>query len=102
MSKEELIRELKYTKEKHKNDRVDTFETNIILMCEDILKVLNNCIEIPENHGKIVDLGKIAEDRIDKDNPIITINIDGMAIEAVSLDYLYDLPDLTNKEDSKR
>ena len=98
MSKEELIRELKYTKEKHKNDRVDTFETNIILMCEDILKVLNNCIEIPENHGKIVDLGNIDKDMVEQDNPVMSINIYGTAIEAVPLDYLYNLPDLTKKE----
>ena len=40
MNKEELIRNLKYTKEKHKNDFVPTFGTNISLMCEDILNYL--------------------------------------------------------------
>lgn len=49
MTREEVIRSLKYTKEKHKNDKVDTFGTNITLMCEDILKTLDNCIEIPKD-----------------------------------------------------
>ena len=39
MTKEEL----KYTEEKHRNDKVNTFDTNI----SDVLKVLENCIEIP-------------------------------------------------------
>ena len=40
MTKEELTRNLKYTEEKHKNDKVNTFDTNI----SDVLKVLENCI----------------------------------------------------------
>ena len=47
MTKEELIRNLKYTEEKHRNDKVNTFDTNISMMCSDVLKVLENCIEIP-------------------------------------------------------
>ena len=47
MRKEELIRNLKYTEEKHRNDKVNTFDTNISMMCSDVLKVLENCIEIP-------------------------------------------------------
>ena len=43
MTKEELTRNLKYTEEKHRNDIVNTFDTNI----SDVLKVLENCIEIP-------------------------------------------------------
>ena len=58
-------------------------------------------IPLPEGHGKIVDLGKIDEDRIEQDNPVITININGSAIEAIPLDYLYNLPDLTNKENKE-
>lgn len=54
-----------------------------------------------ERHGKIVDLGKIDEDKIEQDNPIITIDINGTTIEAVSLDYLDNLPDLTKKEDKE-
>lgn len=67
------------------------------------INILANAIAngtiLPKNHEKIVDLGKIDEDKINKDNPIITINIDGTAIEAISLDYLYNLPDLTKKEE---
>ena len=37
MTKEEIIRNLKYTMEKHKNDTVNTFDTNISVMCKDIL-----------------------------------------------------------------
>jgi hypothetical protein len=40
MTKEEIIRNLKYTMEKHENDKVDTFGTNISLMCKDVLDYL--------------------------------------------------------------
>lgn len=40
MTREELIRNLKYTMEKHKNDNVNTFDTNISVMCKDILDYL--------------------------------------------------------------
>lgn len=62
-------------------------------------KEIANGILLPEGHGKIVDLGNIDKDKIEQDNPIITISINGSEIEAVSLDYLYDLPDLTKKEE---
>lgn len=48
MNKEELIRNLKYTEKKHRNDTVNTFDTDISMMCVDVLRVLKNCIEIPE------------------------------------------------------
>ena len=48
MNKEELIRNLKYTEKKHRNDIVNTFDTDISIMCSDVLKVLKNCIEIPD------------------------------------------------------
>lgn len=63
-----------------------------------VYEAIVNGAPLPANHGKIVNLGKIDEDKIDKDNPIITININGAEIEAVSLDYLDNLPDLTKKE----
>lgn len=50
MTKEEIIRNLKYTMEKHKNDIVNTFDTNISVMCKDILDYFeeqepcDNCI----------------------------------------------------------
>ena len=40
MTREEIIKNLKYTMEKHKNDNVPTFGTNISLMCKDILDYL--------------------------------------------------------------
>ena len=46
----------------------------------------------PKGHGKIVDIGKIDNDRIEKDNPVIYLTVNGEYIEAVSLDYLNGLP----------
>lgn len=40
MTREEIIRNLQYTMEKHKNDTVPTFGTNISLMCKEILDYL--------------------------------------------------------------
>ena len=40
MTREELIRNLKYTMKKHENDKVPTFGTNISIMCKDILDYL--------------------------------------------------------------
>jgi hypothetical protein len=48
MNKEKLERELRYTKEKHKNDKLCTFATDISGMCHDVLDVLSRCIEIPD------------------------------------------------------
>lgn len=48
MNKEKLERELRYTKEKHKNDKICTFATDISGMCHDVLDVLSRCIEIPD------------------------------------------------------
>ena len=49
-------------------------------------------IPLPKGHGKIVDISKIDHDRIESDNPIIYLTINGEYIEAVSLDYLNSLP----------
>lgn len=59
MNKEKLERELRYTKEKHKNDKLCTFATDISGMCHDVLDVLSRCIEIPDgatNRDVIKDL----------------------------------------------
>ena len=40
MTREEIIRNLKYTMKKHRNDVVNTFDTNISVMCKDILDYL--------------------------------------------------------------
>ena len=47
MTREEIIRNLKYEMEKHKNDRVYTFGTNISAMCKDILNYLEQTTWIP-------------------------------------------------------
>ena len=47
---------------------------------------------LPKGHGRLVDAGKIDEDRIESDNPIIYLTINGEYTEAVSLDYINNLP----------
>ena len=56
MDKEQLVRQLKYTKEKHKNDKLYTFDTDISAMCYDVLDVLSRCVEIPYNatNGEVI------------------------------------------------
>ena len=56
MNKEYLIQQLKYTKEKHKNDKLFTFDTDISAMCSDVLDVLSRCVEIPDNatNGQVI------------------------------------------------
>ena len=56
MNKEELERNLKYTKKKHENDKLNTFDTDISMLCFDTLNVLENCIEIPNGatNGDVV------------------------------------------------
>ena len=50
-----------------------------------------NGTPLPKGHGKLVDISKIDEDRIDDDNPIIYLTINGEYTEAVSLDYINNL-----------
>ena len=47
---------------------------------------------LPEHHGRLVDIDKIYEDRMESDNPIIELTVNREYIEAVSLDYLNSLP----------
>lgn len=47
MNKTELEIALEYTKKKHENDKLNTFDTDISMLCFDTLNVLENCIEIP-------------------------------------------------------
>ena len=69
--------------------------------CDELMRTVDNGIILPEGHGKIVDLGNIDRDKIDKDNSIITININDTEMEVVPLDYFDNLPDLTKKEEEK-
>lgn len=49
MNKKELTKKLKYTEEKCRNDLViHTSGPDISTMCNDVLSVLKNCIELPE------------------------------------------------------
>jgi hypothetical protein len=64
---------------------------NYISYQEYVEGAIKNGTPLPKGHGRIVDVGKIDEDRIDHDNPIIYLTINGEYIEAVSLDYLNSL-----------
>lgn len=64
-------------------------------------KAIRKGIVLPKDHGKIIDLGKIDKDRIEQDNPVIYLTVNGEYIEAVSLDYLNSLQAIieADKED---
>ena len=67
-----------------------------LLLCsrEDIEKLefaIKNGTPLPKGHGRLIDISKIEEDRVEKDNPIIYLTIDGNYTEAISLDYLNNL-----------
>lgn len=66
-------------------------------------KLIKDGTPLPKGHGKIVDIGKIDEDRIDGDNPVISLSIGGYCIEAVELDYINSLPAIIeeDKEESE-
>ena len=71
----------------------DTIDTDLDYFLTDYLSgTAATCKRLPKGHGKIVDLGKIDEDRIEKDNPVIELTVNGEHIEAISLDYLNNLP----------
>lgn len=53
-----------------------------------IVDAIKNGTVLPKGHGRIIDIGKIDKDRIERDNPIIYLTVNGDYIEAVSLDYL--------------
>ena len=57
-----------------------------------VVDAIKNGKPIPKGHGRLIDISKIEKDRIEKDNPIIYLTTDGNYTEAVSLDYLNDLP----------
>lgn len=68
-----------------------------------ILDAVKKGTPLPKGHGKLVDIGKIDKDRIESDNPIIHLTINGEYIEAISLDYLNSLPTIieANKEEDQ-
>lgn len=78
-------------KEQYSIIKSDLYDTFPIGMKKWGLEAIRNGTLIPAGHGRIVDLGKIDKDRIDSNNPVISLMIGGEYIEAVSLDYLNDL-----------
>lgn len=70
---------------------------------EDVATAFIEGTPLPKGHGRIVDIGKIDEDKIDSSNPIISLTIGGEYIEAVSLDYLNNLKTIieADKEESE-
>lgn len=71
------------------------------LGAEHILNAVANGKPLPKK-GRFVDISKIEEDRIDGDNPIIYLTIDGViSEEAISLSYLYNLPPIIEEDESE-
>jgi hypothetical protein len=65
------------------------------------LEVIANGTPLPKGHGKLVDISKIDKDRIESDNPIIYLTINGQYTEAISLDYLNDLPTIIEADQAE-
>jgi predicted Zn-ribbon and HTH transcriptional regulator len=66
---------------------------------ENVVQAIKNGTPLPKGHGKLVDISKIDEDRTDDNNPIIYYMTNGEYIEAVSLDYINNLPTIIEAED---
>lgn len=81
MNKEELERNLKYTKKKHENDKLNTFDTDISMLCFDTLNVLENCIEIP-NGATNGDVLKLCFNAVEKQR----FTDDGYSFVVVAID----------------
>lgn len=60
--------------------------------CREMDNAIRQGMSLPKGHGRLIDISKIEEDRIEKDNPIIYLTIDGNYTEAISLEYLNNLP----------
>ena len=65
---------------------------------KNVVNAIKNGTPLPKEHGKIVDIGQIDNDRIERDNPVIYLTVNGECIEAVSLDYLNSLPAIVEAE----
>ena len=62
MDTEKMIRELRRLEEKHKNDRVDTFENNWSAMCHD---VANRLEELSKHENNLTKLNDTLDSLID-------------------------------------
>ena len=87
----------KYLEYMHKAVKVDCTAPPYFVV-QNLWESVLNGKPIPKGHGKIVDIGKIDEDRIDSNNPVISLTIGGEYIEAVSLDYLNDLESIVEAD----
>jgi hypothetical protein len=67
--------------------------------CITTIKALEKGTLLPKGHGRLVDISKIDEDMVDDDNPIIYLTTNRQYIEAVSLDYLNDLPTILEADE---
>lgn len=80
----------------------DTIDTDLEYFLMDYLGgTVATCKRLPKGHGKIVDLGKIDKDRIERDNPVIYLTVNGEYIEAISLNYLNDLRAIVEADKSE-
>jgi len=91
---------IKVSEEVYNKIREGGFWLESGLQLSDAYDAIKNGILLPKGHGRIVDVGKIDEDRIDHDNPIIYLTINGEYIEAVSLDYLNSLQTIIEADKS--
>lgn len=102
MNKEELIRNLKYTERKHRNDTVDTFDTDISMMCSDVLRVLENCIEITEGatNGDMI-MAMFPDAQIEILDNVVCTNIDNVSwfsLDWWNAPYKKEVDDMTDIE----
>lgn len=65
---------------------------------QESILAISNGTPLPKGHGRLVDISKIDDDRIESDNPIIYLTINGEYVEAISLDYLDDLPTIVPED----
>lgn len=70
-----------------------------------LIKTLWDAVEngtpLPKGHGDLKDISNIDNDKIEKDNPVIYLTVNGEYIEAVSLDYLNGLPIIIEADKEK-
>lgn len=87
MTREELIRNLKYTMKKHENDKVPTFGTNISIMCKSILDYLEQepCEDAISKSDVFEILGNLMSIPYDFDRPINEKDVSESMNEIVAL-----------------
>lgn len=59
---------------------------------EEMVSKVAKGIPLPKGHGRLIDISKLDNDRIESDNPVIYLIINREYTEAVSIDYLNSLP----------